>query len=47
MIADLFGRVADDGLRVEIDRAYPLAEAAAAHAYIESRQAFGRVVMTP
>ncbi len=28
-------------------RTFPLAEAAAAHAYIESRQAFGRVVMTP
>ncbi|HEX2288460.1 MAG TPA: zinc-binding dehydrogenase, partial [Gaiellaceae bacterium] len=47
MIADLFGRVADGGLRVEIDRTFPLAEAVAAHAYIESRQAFGRVVMTP
>ena len=47
MIADLIGRVADGGLRVEIDRTFPLAEAAAAHAYIESRQAFGRVVMTP
>jgi NADPH2:quinone reductase len=47
MIAKLFGRVADGGLRVEIDRTFPLAEAVAAHAYIESRQAFGRVVMTP
>jgi NADPH2:quinone reductase len=47
MIADLVGRVADGGLRVEINPAFPLAEAAAAHAYIESRQAFGRVVMTP
>ena len=47
MIGDLFRRVADGGLRVEIDRTFPLAEAAAAHAYIESRQAFGRVVMTP
>src|SRR5687767_3413096 len=47
MIADLFGRVADGGLRVEIDRTFPLAEAAAAHAFIESRQAFGRVVLTP
>jgi NADPH2:quinone reductase len=47
MIGDLLGRVADGGLRVEIDRTFPLAEAAAAHAYIESRQAFGRVVMTP
>jgi NADPH2:quinone reductase len=47
MIANLFERVADGGLRVEIDRTFPLAEAAAAHAYIESRQAFGRVVMEP
>src|SRR5215213_5427429 len=47
MIADLFERVADGGLRVQIDRSFRLAEAAAAHAYIESRQAFGRVVMAP
>jgi NADPH2:quinone reductase len=47
MIADLFGRVASGELRVEIDRTFPLSEAAAAHEYIESRQAFGRVVMTP
>ena len=47
MIADLLGRIADGALHVEIDRTFPLAEAAAAHAYIESRQAFGRVVMTP
>jgi NADPH2:quinone reductase len=47
MIADLFERVAAGDLRVEIDRTFPLAEAAAAHAYIESRKAFGRVVMTP
>ncbi|MEA2389574.1 MAG: NADPH:quinone reductase, partial [Thermoleophilaceae bacterium] len=33
--------------RVVIDRTFPLAEAATAHAYIESRQAFGRVVMIP
>jgi len=47
MIADLMERVASGELRVEVDRTFPLAEAAAAHAYIESRQAFGRVVMTP
>jgi NADPH:quinone reductase len=47
MIADLLERVASGELKVEIDRTFPLAEAAAAHAYIESRQAFGRVVMTP
>ena len=47
MIADLLDRVASGKVRVEIDRTFPLGEAAAAHAYIESRQAFGRVVMTP
>jgi NADPH2:quinone reductase len=39
--------VAGGSLRVVIDRTYPLSEAAAAHAYIESRQAFGRVVLIP
>src|SRR5436853_7526252 len=47
MISDLLGRVASGDLRVEIDRTFPLSEAAAAHEYIESRQAFGRVVMAP
>jgi NADPH2:quinone reductase len=47
MIADLLEQVASGGVRVEIARTFPLAEAAAAHAYIESRQAFGRVTMTP
>jgi NADPH2:quinone reductase len=47
MIAELIERVQTGELRVVIDRTFPLAEAAAAHAYIESRQAFGRVVMTP
>jgi NADPH2:quinone reductase len=47
MISDLLERVAGGELRVEIDRTFPLAEAADAHSYIESRQAFGRVVITP
>jgi NADPH2:quinone reductase len=47
MIAGLLERVARGELQVVIDRTFPLAEAAAAHAYIESRQAFGRVVLTP
>ena len=34
-------------LRVVIDRTYPLSEAAAAHAFIESRQAVGRVLLIP
>jgi NADPH:quinone reductase len=39
--------VAAGQLRVLVDRTYPLAEAAAAHAYLESRQAVGRVVLVP
>lgn len=34
-------------LQVVIDRAFKLSEAAQAHAFIESRQAFGRVVLVP
>jgi NADPH:quinone reductase len=47
MIGRLIDRVAGGDLHVEIDTAFPLAEAAAAHAYLESRKAFGRVVMVP
>jgi NADPH2:quinone reductase len=47
MIAGLIEQIAAGDLRVEVDRTFPLAEAAAAHAYIESRRAFGRVVMMP
>lgn len=47
MIAALLDEVAAGELRVVVDREFPLAEAADAHAYIESRQAFGRVVLIP
>ncbi|MGZ4184265.1 MAG: quinone oxidoreductase family protein [Solirubrobacteraceae bacterium] len=47
MIGDMLQGVADGELRVEIDRVFPLEHAAAAHEYVESRKAFGRVVMTP
>jgi NADPH2:quinone reductase len=47
LISKLLQRVADGGLKVVIDRTYPLSEAAAAHAYIESRQSFGRVLLIP
>jgi NADPH2:quinone reductase len=47
MIARLLSDVAVGKLRVVIDRAFPLAEAGAAHAYIESRRAFGRVLLKP
>jgi NADPH2:quinone reductase len=47
MIGRLIEEVAKGDLRVVVDRTYPLAEAADAHAYIESRKAFGRVVLVP
>jgi NADPH:quinone reductase len=47
MIARLVDDVATGRLQVVIDRTFPLADAAAAHAYIESRQAVGRVVLVP
>ncbi len=43
----LLDDIAAGQLRVVIDRTFPLAEAAAAHAHIESRQAFGRVLLKP
>jgi NADPH2:quinone reductase len=47
MIARHIADVAAGKLRVVIDRSFPLSEAAAAHAYIESRSAFGRVLLIP
>ena len=47
LVEALIGRVAAGELTVVIDREFPLAEAAAAHAYIESRAAFGRVLLVP
>lgn len=47
MIAGLIDDVAAGELTVVIDRTFPLAEAAAAHAYLEDRRAFGRVVLLP
>ena len=39
--------VASGALRVVIDRRFALAEAAEAHAHVESRNAFGRVLLIP
>jgi NADPH2:quinone reductase len=47
MIGRLVDDVAQGSLRVVVDRTFPLAEAAAAHRYVESRQAVGRVVLIP
>jgi NADPH2:quinone reductase len=47
MIERLIDRVAKGELTVVVDRTFPLAEAAEAHRYIESRRAFGRVLLVP
>ncbi len=47
MIQRLIEEAARGELKVVIDRTFPLSEAAAAHAYIESRQAVGRVLLIP
>lgn len=47
LVARLLDEVASGDLKVVIDREFPLAEAADAHAYIEARKAFGRVLLIP
>jgi NADPH2:quinone reductase len=47
LVADLLDQVARGDLQVVIDRTFPLADAAEAHRYIESRRAFGRVLLVP
>jgi NADPH2:quinone reductase len=47
MVARHIADVGSGALRVVIDRRFPLCEAAEAHRYIESRQAFGRVLLIP
>ena len=47
MVARHLDDIAAGQLRVVVDRTFPLADAAGAHAYLESRQAFGRVVLVP
>jgi NADPH2:quinone reductase len=39
--------VAAGKLKMPIDKSFALSDAAQAHAYIESRRAFGRVVLVP
>ena len=47
MIAGLFTQAAHGQIKLVIDTTFPLSEAAAAHAYIESRAAVGRVLLIP
>jgi NADPH2:quinone reductase len=47
MINQLLNDIAAGVIKVPIDRTFPLSQAAEAHAYIESRQAVGRVLLIP
>jgi len=44
---DLFDWIASGRLKVRIDKTFPLAEAATAHAYIEERRTKGKVLLVP
>jgi NADPH2:quinone reductase len=44
---ELFGWWREGRLRAHIAARFPLAEGAAAHAYLESRQAIGKVLLLP
>lgn len=50
-VQDMIARHVDDvaagRLQMPIDQTFPLSDAAAAHAHIESRRAFGRVLLIP
>jgi NADPH2:quinone reductase len=47
MIEQLMRDVAKGELKVVVDRTFPLSDAAGAHAYIEGRGSFGRVLLVP
>jgi NADPH2:quinone reductase len=44
---DILGWIAAGELRVRIDKTFPLAEAAAAHQYLEDRKTQGKVLLLP
>lgn len=45
--AELFGWILDGALKVHVAARFPLAEGAAAHAFLESRQSSGKVLLIP
>lgn len=47
MVANLLDQVAQGTLKVVVDQVFSLENAEEAHAFIENRQAFGRVVLKP
>ena len=46
-VNDLFAMVTSGKVKIEINREYPLREAAAAHADVEARKTTGSVVLIP
>ncbi|MCL4560864.1 MAG: quinone oxidoreductase [Chloroflexi bacterium] len=44
---DLFRWITSGELKVRVDRTFPLAEAAAAHSYMEERRTLGKVLLQP
>ena len=44
---DLFSWITNGELDVQIDRTFPLAQAADAHRYLEDRQTKGKVLLIP
>jgi len=47
LVARYLESIANGEYRVIIDKTFPLSDATGAHAYIESRQSFGRVLLIP
>jgi len=47
MITELFQQISQGKLKVPVDQQFPLSRAEDAHAFIESRQAVGRVLLIP
>jgi NADPH:quinone reductase len=47
LVQSLVNQAGQGEYEVVIDSSFPLSEAAAAHAYIESRKAVGRVLLIP
>jgi NADPH2:quinone reductase len=47
VIARILDDLAAGRIHVVVDRTFPLSEASSAHVYIESREAFGRVLLIP
>jgi NADPH2:quinone reductase len=45
--AELFGWILEGALKVHVGARFPLAEGAAAHAFLESRQSSGKVLLIP